>query len=96
MVYGYILLDSYIQCNIDTDFQDIATTDVKKVRLFLNQSERDAAAKEERKNNKFCIDTEMFNTKSNQGKLRIISNKEYNNMVNEINRLKEELSKYKK
>lgn len=96
MVYGYVAIDSYIHNDWDTDYQSTAVADVKKVRLFLNENERDAAAETECVNSHFRLETEKFTTKSNQGKLKIIPYKEYYNMVNEINRLKEELSKYKK
>ena len=96
MVYGYVAIASYIYNNWDTDYQDTAVADVKKVRLFLNEKERDASAEAERLNSHFRLETKKFTTKSNQGKLKIIPYKEYYNMVNEINRLKEELSKYKK
>ena len=96
MVYGYVAIDTYIYNNWDTDYQDTAVADVKKVRLFLNEKERDASAEAEHINSHFRLETEKFTTKSNQGKLKIIPYKEYYNMVNEINRLKEELSKYKK
>lgn len=96
MVYGYVAIDTYIHNDWDTDYQDTAVADVKKVRLFLNEKERDASAEAERINSHFSIETKKFTTKSNQGKLKIIPYKEYYNMVNEINRLKEELSKYKK
>ena len=89
MVYGYVAIDSYIYNDWDTDYKDIAVAKVKKVRLFLNEDERDASAETE------CVKTEKFTTKSNQGKLKIIPYKEYDNMVNEINRLKEELHKLK-
>lgn len=96
MVYGYVAIDSYIYNNWDTDYQDTAVADVKKVRLFLNENERDASAEAERVKSRYRLETKKFITKSNQGKLKIIPYKEYDNMVNEINRLKEELSKYKK
>ena len=96
MIYGYVAIDTYIYNNWDTDYQDTAVADVKKVRLFLNEKERDASAEAERINSHFRLETKKFTTKSNQGKLKIIPYKEYYNMVNEINRLKEELSKYKK
>ena len=96
MIYGYVAIDTYIYNNWDTDYQDTAVADVKKVRLFLNEKERDASAEAERLNSHFRLETKKFTTKSNQGKLKIIPYKEYYNMVNEINRLKEELSKYKK
>lgn len=96
MVYGYVVIDSYIYNNWDTDYQDTAVADVKKVRLFLNENERDASAEAERVKSRYRLETKKFITKSNQGKLKIIPYKEYYNMVNEINRLKEELSKYKK
>lgn len=96
MVYGYVAIDSYIYNNWDTDYQDTAVADVKKVRLFLNENERDASAEAERVKSRYRLETKKFITKSNQGKLKIIPYKEYYNMVNEINRLKEELSKYKK
>ena len=95
MIYGYVAIDSYIHNNWDTDYQDIAVANVKKVRLFLNEKERDASAAKERVNSHFRLETEKFTTKSNQGKLKIIPYKEYDNMVNEINRLKEELHKLK-
>lgn len=44
MVYGYVAIDSYIYNNWDTDYQNTAVADVKKVRLFLNEKERDASA----------------------------------------------------
>ena len=96
MVYGYVAIDSYIYNDWDTDYKDIAVSKVKKVRLFLNENERDASAETERVNSHFRLETEKFTTKLNQGKLKIIPYKEYYKMVNEINRLKEELSKYKK
>ena len=96
MVYGYVAIDSYIYNNWDTDYKDTAVADVKKVRLFLNEKERNASAEAERLNSHFRFETEKFTIKSNQGKLKIILYKEYYKMVNEINRLKEELSKYKK
>ena len=96
MIYGYVAIDTYIYNNWDTDYQDTAVADVKKVRLFLNEKERDASAEAERINSHVRLETEKFTTKSNQGKLKIIPYKEYYNMVNEINRLKKELSKYKK
>ena len=96
MIYGYVAIDTYIYNNWDTDYQETAVEDVKKVRLFLNEKERDASAEAERLNSHFRLETKKFTTKSNQCKLKIISYKEYYNMVNEINRLKEELSKYKK
>ena len=95
MIYGYVAIDSYIHNNWDTDYQDIAVANVKKVRLFLNENERDASAETERVNSHFRLETEKFTTKSNQGKLKIIPYKEYYKMVNEINRLKEELHKLK-
>ena len=96
MVYGYVAIDTYIHNDWDTDYQNTAVADVKKVRLFLNEKERDASAEAERINSHFRLETKKFTTKSNQGKLKIIPYNEYYNMVNEINRLKEELSKYKK
>ena len=48
MIYGYVAIDSYIYNNWDTDYQDTAVADVKKVRLFLNENERDASAEAER------------------------------------------------
>ena len=96
MVYGYVAIDTYIHNDWDTDYQNTAVADVKKVRLFLNEKDRDASAEAERINSLFRLETKKFTTKSNQGKLKIIPYKEYYNMVNEINRLKEELSKYKK
>lgn len=96
MVYGYVAIDTYIHNDWDTDYQNTAVADVKKVRLFLNEKDRDASAEAERINSHFRLETKKFTTKSNQGKLKIIPYKEYYNMVNEINRLKEELSKYKK
>lgn len=95
MIYGYVAIDSYIHNNWDTDYQDIAVANVKKVRLFLNENERDASAETERVNSHFRLETEKFTAKSNQVKLKIIPYKEYDNMVNEINRLKEELHKLK-
>ena len=95
MVYGYVAIDSYIYNDWDTDYKDKAVADVKKVRLFLNENERDASAETERVKSHFRLETEKFTTKSNQGKLKIIPYKEYDNMVNEINRLKEELHKLK-
>ena len=95
MIYGYVAIDTYIYNNWDTDYQDTAVANVKKVRLFLNEKERDASAEKERVNSHFRLETEKFTTKSNQGKLKIIPYKEYYNMVNEINRLKEELHKLK-
>lgn len=96
MVYGYVAIDTYIHNDWDTDYQNTAVADVKKVRLFLNEKDRDASTEAERINSHFRLETKKFTTKSNQGKLKIIPYKEYYNMVNEINRLKEELSKYKK
>ena len=96
MVYGYVAIDSYIYNDWDTDYKDIAVAKVKKVRLFLNEDERDASAETERVNSHFRLETEKFTTKSNQGKLKIIPYKEYYDMANEINRLKEDLSEYKK
>ena len=95
MIYGYVAIDSYIHNDWDTDYQDIAVANVKKVRLFLNENERDTSAERECVNSNFRLETEKFTTKSNQGKLKIIPYKEYDNMVNEINRLKEELHKLK-
>ena len=95
MVYGYVAIDSYIYNNWDTDYQNTAVADVKKVRLFLNENERDASAETERVKSHFRLETKKFTTKSTQGKLKIIPYKEYYNMVNEINRLKEELHKLK-
>ena len=95
MIYGYVAIDSYIHNDWDTDYQDTAVANVKKVLLFLNENERDASAEAERVNSNFRLETEKFTTKSNQGKLKIIPYKEYDNMVNEINRLKEELHKLK-
>ena len=96
MIYGYVAIDTYIYNNWDTDYQDTAVADVKKVRLFLNEKKRDASAEAESLNSHFRLETEKYTTKSNQSKHKIIPYKEYYNMVNEINRLKEELSKYKK
>ena len=96
MVYRYVAIDNYIHNDGDNDYQSKDGADVKKVRLFLNENERDASAETERVKSHFRLETEKFTTKSNQGKLKIIPYKEYYNMVNEINRLKEELSKYKK
>ena len=70
MIYGYVAIDSYIHNNWDTDYQDIAVANVKKVRLFLNENERDASAETERVNSHFRLETEKFTTKSNQGKLK--------------------------
>lgn len=44
MVYGYVAIDTYIHNDWDTDYQSTAVADVKKVRLFLNENERDASA----------------------------------------------------
>ena len=96
MIYGYVAIDTYIYNNWDTDYQDTAVADVKKVRLFLNEKERDASAEAERLNSHFRLETQKFTTKSNHGNLQIIPYREYYTMVNEINRLNEELSKYKK
>ena len=96
MVYGYVAIDTYIHNDWDTDYQNTAVADVKKVRLFLNENERDALAEAERLNSHFRFETEKFTIKSNQGKFKIILYKEYYKMVNEISILKEELSKYKK
>ena len=95
MIYGYVAIDSYIRNDMDIDYQNTAVADVKKVRLFLNENERDASAETERIKSHFRLETEKFTTRSNQGKLKIIPYKEYYNMVNEINRLKEELHKLK-
>lgn len=95
MIYGYVAIKNRIKCDIDTDYQEEAEAEVKKVRLFLNENERDASAETERVNSHFRLETEKFTTKSSQGKLKIIPYKEYDNMVNEINRLKEELHKLK-
>lgn len=95
MVYGYVAIDSYIHNDWDTDYQSTAVADVKKVRLFLNENERDASAETERLNSHFRLETEKFTTKSSQGKLKIIPYKEYDNMLKEIKSLKEELHKLK-
>ena len=96
MIYGYVAIDTYIYNNWDTDYQDTAVADVKKVRLFLNEKERDASAEAERLNSHFRLETEKFTTKSKQGKHKIIPYKKYYNMVNENNRIKEELYKSQK
>ena len=95
MIYGYVAIDSYIYNDWDTDYKDIAVSKVKKVRLFLNENERDASAETERVNSNFRLETEKFTTKTKKEKHKIIPYKEYYNMVNEINRLKEELHKLK-
>ena len=41
MIYGYVAIDSYIHNDWDTDYQSTAVADVKKVRLFLNENERE-------------------------------------------------------
>ena len=58
MVYGYVAIDSYIYNNWDTDYQDTAVADVKKVRLFLNENERDASEEAERINSHIRLKTE--------------------------------------
>lgn len=57
MVYGYVAIDTYIHNDWDTDYQSTAVADVKKVRLFLNENERDAAAETERVNSHFRLET---------------------------------------
>lgn len=47
MIYGYCVIKCYIENNVSTDYQDEAVSDVKKVRLFLTEKERDAAARNE-------------------------------------------------
>ncbi len=37
MVYGYVAIDTYIHNDWDTDYQNTAVADVKKVRLFLER-----------------------------------------------------------
>ena len=79
-----------------SEWNNISVHYKKKDRINIKEKERDASAEAERLNSHFRLETEKFTTKSNQGKLKIIPYKEYYNMVNEIKRLKEEISKYKK
>ena len=96
MIYGYVAIDSYIHNDWDTDYQSTAVADVKKSPLIFKwKRERDASAETECVKSHFRFEIEKFTTKSNQGKLKIIPYKEYDNMVNEINRLEEEVHKLK-
>lgn len=93
MIYGYVSIYNHIKCDIDTDYQEVAVSDVKKVRLFLTEKERDASAEAERISSHFNNDIEKFITKSQQGKLVIIDKQEYYRMEKEIEELKEQLNK---
>ena len=93
MIYGYISISNYIRCNIDTDYQEEAVSELRKVRLFLNEKERDTSANIEYKNSHFKNDIQKFITKSKQGNLVILDKKEYYNMLKEIKELKEQLNK---
>lgn len=93
MIYGYVSVCNCIRCNIDTDYQDEPVSELKKVRLFLNEKERDTSAEIERRNSNFKNDIERFVTKSKQGNLVILDKKEYYKMLKEIKELKERLNK---
>lgn len=93
MIYGYISARNYIRCNIDTDYQDCAVSEIKKVRLFRSEKERDASANAELIASRYNNDIEKFITKSNQGGLVILDKKEYDKMLKEIEDLKKELNK---
>lgn len=93
MIYGYVSIDNHIKCNIDTDYIEEPVSDVKKVRLFLSEKDRDASLEAERISSKFNNDIEKFNTKSEQGKLIIISQKEYYYLKKELERLRSKLNK---
>lgn len=92
MIYGYVSLNTRIKCDIDTDYQEEAVSDVKKIRLFLYEKERDTSAEIEHKNH-YENDIEKFVTKSIQGSLVILDKKEYYKMLKEIEQLKEQLNK---
>lgn len=94
-IYGFVVTQPFIQCDMDTDYQDVAMANVKKVYLFLDEKERDESAEEVRRNSHYEVETEKFTTKSNQGRLRIIPYKKYDEMTQRIKQLEEELSKYK-
>ena len=95
MIYGYVAIKNRIKCDIDTDYQEEAEAEVKKVRLFLDEKERDESARINYQNSGFMLDSEKFVSKSDQGKLKIIPIKEYYHMLKEIKSLKEELHKLK-
>lgn len=93
MIYGYVSIYNHIKCDIDTDYQDEAVSDVKKIRLFLTEKERDASAEAERISSRFNNDIEKFNTKTEQGGLIIISKKEYYQMKKELEELRNKVNK---
>lgn len=93
MIYGYVSIYNHIKCDIDTDYIEEPVSDVKKVRLFLSEKDRDASAEAERISSNFNNDIETFNTKSEQGKLVILSQKEYYRMKKELEELKKQLNK---
>lgn len=93
MIYGYVSIYNHIKCDIDTDYIEEPVSDVKKVRLFLSKKDRDASAEAERISSKFNNDIELFNTKSAQGKLIIISQKEYYHMKKELEELRNKVNK---
>jgi len=95
MIFGYAIMQPRIQCDLDTDYQEIARSGLKRIRLFLNEKERDESAEKVRYDSRYDLEAEKFITKSNQGKLKIISYKQYYEMVQRIRQLEEELSKYK-
>lgn len=93
MIYGYVSIYNHIKCDIDTDYQDEAVSDVKKVRLFRSEKERDASANAEYISSHYNNDIEKFITKSEQGGLIILEQQEYYRMKKEIEELKEQLNK---
>ncbi len=93
MIYGYVSIYNYIKCDIDTDYQDEAVSEIKKVRLFLSEKERDASAQAEYISSRYNNDIEKFATKSKQGNLIILDRKEYYRMKKEIEELKNKLNK---
>lgn len=88
MIYGYVTLHTH-----QDNWYEEEQTDVKKVRLFNNKTERDNAERIEFRNGHW---TETFETKSEQGKLILIEKKEYNALKKEIETLKNKLMRYDK
>ena len=54
MIYGYVAIKNRIKCDIDTDYQEEAVAEVKKVRLFLDEKERDESARINYQNSGSC------------------------------------------
>lgn len=81
MIYGYCVIKCRIENDVSTDYQDEAVCDVKKVRLFLTEKERDTAARNEyirSIRNGWYNKVEKFVTKGEQCGLIILPKEKHN------------------